>query len=134
MRTKTLITYSKNSFIDLKMLFEFCGDDNDAIMEIMDMFIDSLTRVLQQLDSSYKDKNIESIYVAAHKAKSSLSIVQIKALWDGMDQLENEAREKKWNKNWINTIQQLSKTWQQIEPVLNQWKKDNIHTKVFKVK
>lgn len=131
MEAKTLIHYNNTSFIDLKMLLNLCENDTDSILEIMDMFIDSIKKIFRQLNSAYQEKKVELIYAAAHKAKSSLSIVQIKALWDGMNKLEDEAREQHWKKEWGVIIEQLSKAWQQIEPLLQQWRKEAAHAKSF---
>ncbi len=126
MEAKTLIHQNDLPFIDLSLLFDLCEDNMEPILEMVDIFIDSLDQTIEQLNLSCKAKNAEQVYMYAHKAKSSLSIVQIKPLWQIMDTLEEEARAKIWKQDWISRIEKLSTTWQQIPEILQQWKQTHI--------
>ena len=128
MKAKTLIHQNDLPFIDLSLLFDLCEDDMESILEMVDIFIDSLDQIIQQLNLSCEAKNAEQVYMYAHKAKSSLSIVQIKPLWQIMDILEEEARAKIWKQHWTSSIQKLSTIWQQIPEMLQQWKQTHIQT------
>lgn len=130
MKATTIIHQNNLPFIDLSLLFDLCEDDMESILEMVGVFMDSMNQTIQQLNLSCKAKNAEQVGMYAHKAKSSLSIVQIKPLWQIMDTLEEEARAKIWKQEWISKIQELSTIWQQIPEILQQWQQTHIQAQL----
>ncbi len=124
MKTNKHIEHTNNTQINFKTLLDLCaGEDTMFMIELVDMFIESIEKIMMQLEVACKEKNVAVVYETAHKAKSSLSIIQISSMWVKMDQLETEANNGLWSPHWMKIIEQLKNSWVQIIPFLENWKR-----------
>ncbi len=124
MKINKHIEHANNTQINFKTLLDLCaGEDTMFMMDLVDMFIESIEKIMMQLEVACNNKNATVVYETAHKAKSSLSIIQINSMWVKIDQLETEAKNGLWSPHWMNIIEQLKNSWVQITPFLENWKK-----------
>ena len=78
--------------IDLSYLDELASSDNAYIKTMITLFIESMPLTLDKLEQYNNKGDWENLFKTAHYAKSSLSVIQIKKLYDLASQIENTAR------------------------------------------
>jgi HPt (histidine-containing phosphotransfer) domain-containing protein len=77
--------------INLEMLFDTCGSAAE-IKEMLDIFYDQGQLAVQKMEKAAGNRSSQDMAAAAHKIKSSLSIVQVQPLRDLAGEMEQEAR------------------------------------------
>lgn len=78
--------------IDLAMLYELAGDDNEYKRTIIEMFLKNMPETIRKMEGAYVAKDWETLYRTAHYAKSSLSVVQSPEMFEQAYQLEMKAK------------------------------------------
>jgi HPt (histidine-containing phosphotransfer) domain-containing protein len=81
--------------IDLSLVYEICGDDEDTTLKMVKIFTDTIPSTLEKLNSQNQNKDWINLYKTAHTAKSSLSIIKIPLLYDWVTTVEHNARHNK---------------------------------------
>lgn len=64
----------------LQGLVEMCGDDQEFINEMIQVFVDNNAKYLEAMTSAVKDQNWMEVKSNAHKIKPSVLLMRIKAI------------------------------------------------------
>jgi len=111
----------KSEKFNLEGIRQFVGDDEDAMKEMVDIFLESVPESLQALNDGFADNDLEKVGHCAHKLKSSIDILNIRDLKTDIRELEKLAKEKK-ERGKIPPL--LKKTNDILKGVLVELKKD----------
>ena len=85
------------------MLYTISANDEDFIFKIVDTFLKTFPDTISKIDQGLNEKNWEKVYLNAHHAKSSLSVIKIGEMFDWILQLETNAK----NQTSLDTIPNL---------------------------
>ncbi|MBN1112310.1 MAG: Hpt domain-containing protein [Bacteroidales bacterium] len=80
-------------YINLDYLFELTEGSQEFIDEMINIFINQVPEFIVELKTLYNNKDYTELSKAAHKAKSSVSIVGMNQLADNLKTLEMLAKE-----------------------------------------
>ncbi len=105
-----------NEIYNLKYLYEV--DDAEYIKEVLQMFLDTTPRLLQEMKNAAMHEEWDSVYNKAHKLKSSLGILQIGKMLEDSSRIENFAKEKTDLDVVPELIHSLFDQFDLIEPML----------------
>ncbi len=83
-----------NVSVDLSMLYDISAKDKNFINKMVLTFLKHMPVTLRELEQSLKNQDWENVYKAAHSAKSSLSIIKIEEMFNGIIQIEENARNR----------------------------------------
>lgn len=86
---------NKKKVYNLTKLIEFVGDDQAAIQNMISIFLNSSSELLEQMDAFEKQGDPASLAKAAHKLKPSLTIFGLDHLVDTVKTIEANAKENK---------------------------------------
>jgi CheY-like chemotaxis protein len=108
---KTPSTISQNANIlstpqvavDMSMLYEIAGDDKEYIDTMVETFLENMPSTLQKIEEYMVNKDYDSLYKAAHYAKSSLSIIKISDVYSWVEKIEQNAK----NRVELDTLEDL---------------------------
>jgi signal transduction histidine kinase/CheY-like chemotaxis protein/HPt (histidine-containing phosphotransfer) domain-containing protein len=84
----------KFKYIDLTYLDSIGDEDSKFQNDLIRIFKDQIPILIQQMSENLKAKNYDELGAIAHKAKSSVAMLGIRALRDDMELLENSAKNK----------------------------------------
>jgi HPt (histidine-containing phosphotransfer) domain-containing protein len=84
---------NKDGLVDLSYFREVVGDDNDMLVELLTMFLDQNPREINDLKSMHEAGSMEDVKKLAHKMKSSLGTLGMKATVHVLSMIEKEALE-----------------------------------------
>lgn len=80
-----------NKYIDLTYLKQLSNGSEEFIDKMIGIFIEQTPEALSSLDSNLEAKNWPALRATAHKMKSSISIMGIKALEGVVGELEDSS-------------------------------------------
>lgn len=90
--TEETANLTTNVSIDLTMLYELAGDDNEYKKTIIEMFLKNMPDTIRKMEGAFVSKDWETLYRTAHYAKSSLSVIQSPEMFEQAYQLETKAK------------------------------------------
>jgi HPt (histidine-containing phosphotransfer) domain-containing protein len=99
------ILKSENICIDVTMLYTISANDEDFIFKIVNTFLKTFPDTIKKIEESLSEADWEKVYLNAHHAKSSLSIIKIDEMFDWVLQVESNAK----NQTDLDTIPDLVK-------------------------
>ena len=80
--------------IDMGMLYEIAGDDREYIHTMVTTFLENMPDTLQKMEDCLGAKDYDSLYRAAHYAKSSLSVIKINDVQGLVEKIEQNAKKR----------------------------------------
>lgn len=83
-----------NASVDVTMLYDISGNDEDYINKMVQIFLERMPDNLEKIEQGIKSQDWESVYQSAHHTKSSLSIIKISDMFDWIKQVEDNAKYK----------------------------------------
>jgi HPt (histidine-containing phosphotransfer) domain-containing protein len=83
-----------NVGIDVSMLYNISANDQSFISKIVETFLRTFPDTVKKIDDSLREGNWENVYLFAHHAKSSLSIIRIGEVFDWVVQVEVNAKNR----------------------------------------
>ncbi|MDP3462974.1 MAG: Hpt domain-containing protein [Bacteroidales bacterium] len=98
----------------LDKLIEFIGDDKEAILNMVGIFLKSTSGLLTQIQSGLDNKDYVLIGKTAHMLKPTLDIFGIDTLHDVIREIEKKAKAADDVGNLPELINQLSATMQEV--------------------
>jgi HPt (histidine-containing phosphotransfer) domain-containing protein len=84
---------NKDGLVDLSYFREVVGDDNDMLIELLTMFLDQNPKEINDLKLMHEVGSMEDVKKLAHKMKSSLGTLGMKATVHVLNMIEREALE-----------------------------------------
>lgn len=105
--------------VDLTYLHELSGHDPVYINEVLDLFLGTMTDGLEQLENLVKHtEDWDGIYRQAHFLKSSVSVVQVRDMFDNLAKIERAAQQKEDKAGMALMLEQILATYQEARPLL----------------
>jgi HPt (histidine-containing phosphotransfer) domain-containing protein len=80
--------------IDTNILYSLGGTDTNYLKLVVQTFVDNMGEVIAKMDKACADKNYDELMKTAHYAKSSLSVVKIDPMYEIMQQIEVQCKNK----------------------------------------
>jgi CheY-like chemotaxis protein/HPt (histidine-containing phosphotransfer) domain-containing protein len=80
--------------IDMSMLYEIAGDDKEYIDTMIHTFLENMPATLQKIEDCVLSKDYDSLFKAAHYAKSSLSVIKIDEIYAWVQTIEHNAKHR----------------------------------------
>jgi PAS domain S-box-containing protein len=84
---------NKDGLVDLSYFREVVGDDNDMLVELLTMFLDQNPKEINDLQLMHEAGSMDDVKKLAHKMKSSLGTLGMKATVHVLSMIEKEALE-----------------------------------------
>jgi HPt (histidine-containing phosphotransfer) domain-containing protein len=78
--------------VDVTMLYDIAGNDDAYIRMMVYTFLDNLPGTVGKIKDYHDQEDWDSLYKAAHYAKSSLSIIRISDLYAVAQKIETSAK------------------------------------------
>lgn len=94
------ILTANNVSVDLSMLYDICGDDESYISVMMQTFLENMPNTVRDINESLQREDWDALFKAAHRAKSSLSVVKVSKMLESVLLVEDRAK----NRMSIDTI------------------------------
>ncbi len=88
------ILTDNNTSVDVSMLYEIVGNDEEYIKAMITTFIENIPTIVQKIEAALANKDWDNVAKSAHYAKSSLSVVKIAEILDWIIMIEYSARKK----------------------------------------
>lgn len=85
--------FNKDGLVDLSYFREVVGDDNDMLVELLTMFLDQNPKEISDLKLMHEAGSMDDVKKLAHKMKSSLGTLGMKATVHVLSMIEKEALE-----------------------------------------
>ena len=82
------IICNENISIDISMLYEISGNDENFITTMLQTFLKTMPGTIKKMEESLDSQDWENVYRSAHFAKSSLSVIKIGEMLDRVMQAE----------------------------------------------
>lgn len=114
------ILENNNVCIDISMLYDISGNDEDYINLMVKTFLEKMPDNLQKIEQGIKSQDWENVYKAAHYAKSPLSIVKISDMFDRVLQIEVNAKDKINLSTMSDLIKKIKEEYHFAEGLLNE--------------
>lgn len=88
------ILCKKNISVDVSMLYDISGDDENYICVMVQTFLENMPNTLKRMDESLLNEDWDGLYKAAHYAKSSLSVIKVSEMLEAVLAAEENARKR----------------------------------------
>ncbi len=105
--------------VDLSYLDELASSDTSYTKTMITLFMENMPVTIHKMEQFNNAGDWENLYRTAHYAKSSLSVIQIKALFELSQQIENTARMNKDFSTNVSLIQKMKAFYEKAEKLLN---------------
>ena len=83
--------------VDISMLYDVAANDEAFVKLMAETFLKTVPQSLTIIASSFESEDYDALYQAAHKAKSSFSIVKINGVLQCLKEIEEHAKQKTKN-------------------------------------
>lgn len=83
-----------NLTINLDMLYDISGDDEEYIKKMIVTFLKNMPDTLKKIEQGINEKNWDTVFKGAHYAKSSLSVIKVEEMAQDMLRIELNAKHK----------------------------------------
>lgn len=101
---------------DLSYLYEL--EDNDYVIEMLELFFDSASEALEEINTSIKKKNWDAVSKESHKLKSSLGPLQISKMSTIASAIEEKAKDKNNSDEIIKLNNELHNQYNITKPLI----------------
>jgi CheY-like chemotaxis protein/HPt (histidine-containing phosphotransfer) domain-containing protein len=81
-----------DAVVDISMLYEIAGNDEDYIKTMIYAFVENLPMVIAKMEAAYAKGDWQGVFKSAHYAKSSLSVIKIPDIFDWVLAIEGKAK------------------------------------------
>ena len=85
----------KSNLIDLSYLKEISNDSKEFLIDLIEMLLEQIPVYQSTLKDLYEKKDWNNLGRLAHKAKSAILMIGMKALADDLKKLEENAKQGK---------------------------------------
>ncbi len=82
---------------DLSFLSGLMENDKEAILNMVNIFLDSTPQIVAELNKHYQDGNMKELGKSAHKLKSSIDLFKVNSLHQDIRTLLELGRSNKQN-------------------------------------
>ena len=106
--------------IDLTLLYDVSGSDINFIHSTVQTFLKNMPDTINKIEQSLKMHDWENVYKLAHSAKSSLSVIYIKEMFDWIIEIEADAKSEKNHSGISNLLQKISEKFINAKDILNE--------------
>ncbi len=107
------------SICDWNKLNEALGNDNDAISQIIDKFLEVTPAYFEEVISSYEKRDFESLKNISHKFKSSISLIAVNKIIENIQEINNLAKNPVDESKFIPLINYFKEWYPQLCKELN---------------
>lgn len=105
--------------VDLSYLYELSGHDPVYISEVLDLFLGTMGDGLEQLEHLVRETDDwDGIYRQAHFLKSSVSVVQVRDMFENLARIENAAQKQQDKEGIIKILETILDVYKEAHPVL----------------
>lgn len=88
------ILKNENVCVDITMLYQISGNDEDYIHLMVQTFLNTMPDNLRKIEQGIESRDWENVYRSAHYTKSPLSVIKINEMLDWVLQIEENANKK----------------------------------------
>lgn len=74
--------------VDISMLYQIAGDDDSYISTMINTFLENMPVTIDKMEVALQQKDWDGLYRSAHYAKSSLSVIKVKDMYEWVDRIE----------------------------------------------
>lgn len=114
------IIENENVSIDVSMLYDISGNDKSFIYTMVQVFLKNMPNSLNKIQQSLNNQDWEDVYRSAHSAKSSLSVIKIKEMFDWVVQIEENVIKKTSLDSVPDLVEKIKKKYLFAEEILNE--------------
>lgn len=111
---------NENISVDISILYEVSGNDKSFVYKTVNTFLKNMPQTLHKIQQSVDNLDWENVYISAHSAKSSLSVIKADDLLDWMIMLEEDARNKINLDNVPDLVKKIKEKYLFAEEILNE--------------
>jgi HPt (histidine-containing phosphotransfer) domain-containing protein len=119
MKSEKYILKEGNVEVDLRMIFDLCGEEDERFHKMLSLFIDAIPETQEKLGEYFRKKDWDSLFKTAHKAKSTLSIIKVSPLYQWILTVEASARTKNQPESLGPIIEDIIKAYTVAENLVN---------------
>lgn len=83
-----------SKFVNLQYLIDICEGDNEAMKDLIQMFLDQRDEIKTRLIENFEAQDWKALSETAHLAKSTLKVVGVYSIADKMAKLEEYTRDE----------------------------------------
>ena len=80
-----------NKLYDLTQLIDIVGD-NDGLLKMVNIFVESTPRILDEMNENYRNSNLEMVALNAHKLKASIDMMRVTALQEVIRKIDKSEK------------------------------------------
>jgi CheY-like chemotaxis protein/HPt (histidine-containing phosphotransfer) domain-containing protein len=113
------ILAGKNISVDLSMLYEISGDDENYISVMVQTFLENMPNTLKKINECLVAQNWDGLYQAAHYAKSTLSVIKVSEMFDLVLAIEVNAKNTTKLETIPALVQKVSECFLMAEELLS---------------
>ncbi len=106
--------------IDISILFEVAGEDPVFLKTMLTTFIDNMPGSLLKIQEGIENSDWESVYKAAHFAKSSLSIVKVDKMLELVLLIEKQAKTRQNLDQIAENFAEMSNSFQHAKQLIQE--------------
>ncbi len=106
--------------IDFSILFEVAGEDPVFLKTMLTTFIDNMPDTLSKIQKGIETGDWDTVYKAAHFAKSSLSIVKVDKMLELVLLIEKQAKTRENLDQIAENFAEMSKSFQHAKQVIQE--------------
>lgn len=114
------ILENENVSVDLSMLYEISGGDEEYINIVVKTFLNTMPENLQKIEQGIQNQNWEDVYKSAHYVKSPLSVIKVSEMFEWVLQVESGALNKTFLEVLPGLVQKLKQKFDFAEVILHQ--------------
>lgn len=79
---------------NLNEIRKFVGEDQNALKQMLEIFIENAPKTLSELNRSFNEKDSSKVNYYAHKLKNSIDLLNIEKLKLVIREIENKAKDE----------------------------------------
>lgn len=108
------------SSFDLTAIIDMADGNDEFVIEFMNTFLDNTPKTLKRLLEFWEEKDLEQVYMMAHKLKPAVDLARIHELKEAIRFVELEARDGKVE----GLEERILKIKQVLEQVFNEMRQE----------
>lgn len=83
------------SSFDLTVIIEMGAGNDEFVIEFMNTFLNNTPKTLEKLLNYWEEKDLEKVYITAHKLKPAIDLAQVDELKEIIRFVEKQAKNGK---------------------------------------
>ena len=112
------ILVNKDVSVDLSLLYDISGDDESYITMMVQTFLETMPATLNKINNCLNECDWDGLFRAAHYAKSSLSVIKVKEMFEVISVIEENAKSKVDLHLLPELVEKANRSFQVAEEVL----------------